>query len=284
MKIEGNTFVITGGLGGIGSEVASGIVENGGKVALFDVLDEKIGNEKALSYGQGKAIYQKVDVSNSNDVKVAVENVVEKLGNLKGAVHLAAISIKRDYTNDLADSIEDFQKMWKINTLGTFIVDAQVADAINKPLNHPNGSNEKADFWTTDEERGVIINFGSAAAHGLYSRTLCYGPLKLAVNGISRTLSDFLGPSGIRVNTISPSIVMTAMNAKLGDYFQDDLTSHAAFPRVPVPASEIFKAVKFLIESTWVNGEDIRVDGGWRLVVDRPKGGVDARSLAPGLE
>lgn len=283
MKIEGNTFIITGGLGGIGSEVAAGIVENGGKVGIFDILDTEVGNERIAAYSD-KAHYSKVDISTSDDVKKAVAEVVEKLGNLKGVVHLAAISIKREYTNDLAESIEDFQKMWKINTLGTFVVDAHVADAINKPLNHPNGDDKHADFWTTDEERGVIINFGSAAAHGLYSRTLCYGPLKLAVNGISRTLSDFLGPSGIRVNTISPSIVMTAMNAKLGDYFQDDLTSHAAFPRVPVPASEIFRAVKFLIESKWINGEDIRVDGAWRLVVDRPKDKTDARALAPGLE
>lgn len=283
MKIEGNTFIITGGVGGIGSEVAAGIVKNGGKVGIFDIVDYKVGNEKITSYGDN-AHYCKVDISSSDDVKKAVAEVVEKLGNLKGVVHLAAVSIKRKYTNDLADSIEDFQNMWQINTFGTFIVDAHVADAINKPFNHPNGDDKQAKFWTTEEERGVIINFSSAAAHGLYSRTLCYGPLKLAVNGISRTLSDFLGPSGIRVNTISPSIVMTAMNATLGDYFQDDLTSHAAFPRIPVPASEIFRTVKFLIESKWINGEDIRVDGGWRLVVNRPKGEIDARELAPGLE
>ena len=77
---------------------------------------------------------------------------------------------------------------------------------------------------------------------------------------------------------------MTAMNAKLGDYFQDELTAHSAFPRVPVPASEIFRAVKFLIESKWINGEDIRVDGAWRLVINRSKGGTDARALIPGLE
>ncbi|KAK9357216.1 hypothetical protein V1504DRAFT_436955 [Lipomyces starkeyi] len=58
-------------------------------------------------------------------------------------------------------------------------------------------------FWTTDEERGVTINFSSAAAHGLYARTLCYGPSKVAVAGITRSMADFLGPSGIRVNSIS---------------------------------------------------------------------------------
>lgn len=66
-----------------------------------------------------------------------------------------------------------------VNSIGTFIINAQFADAVNKPLNFPNGENEpEADFWTTDEERGIIINFSSAAAHGLYARTLCYGPVR----------------------------------------------------------------------------------------------------------
>jgi NAD(P)-dependent dehydrogenase (short-subunit alcohol dehydrogenase family) len=86
---------------------------------------------------------------------------------------------------------------------GTFIVNAHVADAINYPLNHPNGPDEHAPFWTTDEERGVIINFASAAA-APYARVLGYGPGKLAVVGITKAMADFLGPSGIRVVSISP--------------------------------------------------------------------------------
>ena len=42
----------------------------------------------------------------------------------------------------------------------------------------------------------VIINFASAAGHGLYARTLAYGPTKVAVMGITKSFSDFLGPSG----------------------------------------------------------------------------------------
>ena len=109
--------------------------------------------------------------------------------------------------------------MLDINVVGTFIVNAHVADAINKPLNHPDGSSAHAPFWTSDEERGVIINFASAAANP-YARVLSYGPTKAAVIGITKgepkiecshvvlmsfsAMSDFLGPSGIRVASISP--------------------------------------------------------------------------------
>lgn len=135
--------------------------------------------------------------------------------------------------------------MLKVNTVGTFIVNAHVADAINKPLNHPNGDGGKADkFWTTDEERGIIINFSSAAAHGLYARTLCYGPTKAAVAGISKSFADFLGPSGIRVNTISPSIVQSGMTNAFSKYFGDDLLAHATFPRVGAVPDDITPTVR----------------------------------------
>lgn len=75
--------------------------------------------------------------------------------------------------------------MLDVNVLGTFIVNAHVADAINKPLNHPDGSDKHGPFWTSDEERGVIVNFASAAAQN-YARCLAYGPTKTATIGITR--------------------------------------------------------------------------------------------------
>ena len=108
--------------------------------------------------------------------------------------------------------------MVDVNIIGTFVVNAHVADAINKPLNHPDGTDKHAPFWTSDEERGVIVNFASAAAQN-YARCLAYGPTKTATIGITRCRSfclnmipqlttaafaDFLGPSGIRCASISP--------------------------------------------------------------------------------
>jgi NAD(P)-dependent dehydrogenase (short-subunit alcohol dehydrogenase family) len=78
--------------------------------------------------------------------------------------------------------------MVDVNIIGTFVVNAHVADAINKPLNHPDGTDKHAPFWTSDEERGVIVNFASAAAQN-YARCLAYGPTKTATIGITRCQS-----------------------------------------------------------------------------------------------
>jgi NADP-dependent 3-hydroxy acid dehydrogenase YdfG len=73
----------------------------------------------------------------------------------------------------MSESIADFKKMLDVNTYGTFVINAYVADAIN--AQYPTVS-EKLPARQT-EERGIIINFASAAASP-YARVLCYGPTK----------------------------------------------------------------------------------------------------------
>lgn len=104
--------VITGGTGGIGGATAKFLAAQGASVALFDVIPDEAGQEFAKGVSSdGKATYYKVDITNSDAVKTAVESVVAKYGNLKGAVHCAGIAVKRPWTNDIADSIPNFKKV-----------------------------------------------------------------------------------------------------------------------------------------------------------------------------
>lgn len=93
-----------------------------------------------------------------------------------------------------------------VNTYGTFVVNACVADAINSqyPDDGPFAPRVK-------EERGVIINIASVVAKPVPARCLTYGTSKAAVLGLSGALADFLGPFGIRVNTVSPAVVQSAL-------------------------------------------------------------------------
>ena len=81
-------------------------------MALFDVVTPEIGNTFAQGVStEGKALYVKVDITDADAVKAAVEQVVKKYGNLKGCVHCAGVAIKRPWTNDVADSIPNFKKV-----------------------------------------------------------------------------------------------------------------------------------------------------------------------------
>ena len=82
------------------------------------------------------------------------------------------------------------------------------------------------------------------------------------------------------------AIVASAMTADFNAYFTDDLLKHATFPRVPLTPDQITPTIQYIIENIGVNGIDIAVDGGWRLVSTKPglEGGKDPRDMAPGLE
>ncbi|KAK9312853.1 3-oxoacyl-reductase [Lipomyces starkeyi] len=236
MKIEENTFV------------------------LAKALLSREGSLLAAEYHPTDAVYVNVDIANADCTKSGVQIVVEKLGNLKGVVHCAGIAVQRPWSNDVADLISDFIKMMNVNSISTFIVNAQVADAINKPVNHPerpvaSGSNSK----TGDHY------FSSAAAHGLYARTLCYGPSKIAVvRVVWRTFSAHQA-------SISLSIVQSNMTAGFSGY----LTATSLLMR---------RSLENPLRTGYVIGEDIRVDSAWGLVRARTPGTPDPKELAPGLE
>lgn len=92
-------------------------------------------------------------------------------------------------------------------------------------------------------------------------------------------------PRKRKVN-LTAAIVVSAMTANFSTYFSDDLLKHATFPRVPLTADQITPTIKYIIENVGLNGIDIPVDGGWRLVSSKAgiEGGKDPRELAPGLE
>jgi NAD(P)-dependent dehydrogenase (short-subunit alcohol dehydrogenase family) len=96
------------------------------------------------------------------------------------------------------------------------VINAHIADAINAQYPKP----ESERFFVTDDERGIIVNFASVAGHDLYARCLSYGPTKAAVLGMTRSFADYLGPSGIRVCSVSPSIVISGLTAGFSGYFQ----------------------------------------------------------------
>lgn len=94
VAISGNTFIVTGGAGGIGGGVATELVGRGANVVLFDVVSEEKGAAFAKTVSEDKALYLQVDITNSEVTKKAVEAAVAKFGNLKGCVHCAGIAVK----------------------------------------------------------------------------------------------------------------------------------------------------------------------------------------------
>lgn len=187
----------------------------------------------------------------------------------------------------MADAIDQFRKTLEVNAVGTFCIGAVVADAINAQTEKELGLSAQAPsrFWSTDQERGVIVNFASVVGHEPSARILGYGPSKTCVLGLTKSFADFLAPSGIRVNSVSPGIVATPMNTgKALEFFNKDLLANGVFPKRASDPAHVSSAVRFLIENEFVNAEDIKVTGGWRIVTTTFPGQGDPRDSMPGLE
>jgi len=109
--------------------------------------------------------------------------------------------------------------VFNVNAYGTFAVNAAVADAINSQYPDDGPFHPRV-----TEERGCIVNISSVVARPVPGRCLTYGPSKseyessvsivltaAAVLGITEGMADFLGPSGIRVNSVAPAVVASTL-------------------------------------------------------------------------
>nr|XP_018264465.1 uncharacterized protein I303_02632 [Kwoniella dejecticola CBS 10117]OBR86623.1 hypothetical protein I303_02632 [Kwoniella dejecticola CBS 10117] len=271
-----SAFVITGGLGSIGSATASIIVEKGGYAVLFDILPEETAKAKIQAFDQPeKYFYSKTDITNKEIMEASLTSILQQIpkGSLFGAVHCAAVNPNKPWTSKMSDKLEDFETVLKVNAYGTFLVDALVADAINSQYPPLDVFHERV-----TEERGVIVNLSSVVGHTPPARCLTYGPSKTCVLGITEAAADFLAPSGIRVNSIAPALVVSPLMAS-GDrmkYFQDAVEGYSMFPRRFTTPPEIAMAIIFLLENSMMNAFHLKVDAGWRQITSWANG-IDPR-------
>ena len=88
------------------------------------------------------------------------------------------------------------------------------------------------------------------------------------VLGITNATADFLAPSGIRVNSLSPALVDSPIMHAGGraEYFKRELEAYSMFPRRVTQPDEIANAIMFLIENSMMNAFHLKVDAGWRML------------------
>jgi len=144
---------------------------------------------------------------------------------------------------------DHFHKQFNINVLGLLLT-----------------TQEALKHFSADG--GSIINIGSVAAHGVPTGSV-YSATKGAVNSITGSLAQELGPKKIRVNALSPGMVETeGVHAAgfLGSDFHKDVIARTPFGRIGQP-KDIADIAVFLAsdDSTWVNGQTIEAAGGNRL-------------------
>lgn len=252
MQLEQVRAVITGGASGLGLAVAQRLVAAGGKVALFDVNEEK-GNAAIAALGPN-ASFQRTDVTSEEGVATNVAFARETMGGLNVVVNCAGIlGAGRVLGKEGAMPLSNFSTTVMVNLVGSFNVAKAAAQLIQ--------SNNAGD----DGERGVIINTASVAAYEGQIGQAAYSASKGGVVGMTLPMARELSRFGIRVNTIAPGIFWTPMVDGMPPQVQESLSASIPFPSRLGKPEEFADTVAFILTSRYINGETIRLDGAVRL-------------------
>jgi NAD(P)-dependent dehydrogenase (short-subunit alcohol dehydrogenase family) len=252
MKIEGKTFVVTGGASGLGRASAEAIIGAGGSVVILDVnADTGRAAEQALG---AKGRFAQADVTSEEQVKAAVELAVSAFGGLHGVVNAAGIGpAAKVLGRNGPHALDLFEKTIKVNLVGTFNVIRLAAAVLAQ--NQPMASGE----------RGVIVNTASIAAFDGQIGQPAYAASKGGIVGMTLPIAREFASLGIRVVTIAPGIFDTPLLASLPEAARVSLGQQVPFPSRLGKPSEYASLVRHVIENEMLNGEVIRLDGALRM-------------------
>ena len=253
MQLSNARAVITGGVSGLGFALAQHLVANGGKVALFDVNDDK-GAAAVAELGEANARYFRTDVTDEAGVIANVDAAREFLGGLNAAINCAGIlGAGRVLGRDGAMKLSQFQTTVMVNLVGSFNVAKACAEQMQ--------GNEAV----IDGERGVIVNTASVAAYEGQIGQAAYSASKGGVVGMTLPMARELARFGIRVNTFAPGVFWTPMVDGMPDEVQQSLAASIPFPSRLGQPKEFADLVAYILTNTYLNGETIRLDGATRL-------------------
>lgn len=253
MRLENVKAIVTGGVSGLGLSVAEHVIAHGGKVALFDVNDDK-GAQAVTSLGADKTIFLRTDVSDEEGVRGNVAAAADFLGGLNVAVSCAGIlGAGRMLGRDSAMPLKTFSDTVMVNLVGSFNVAKAVAERMQ--------NNDPGD----DGERGVIVNTASVAAFEGQIGQAAYSASKAGVIGMTLPMARELARFGIRVMTIAPGIFWTPMVDGMPESVRQSLSASIPFPSRLGRSNEFAELVAHIIGNRYLNGETIRLDGAVRL-------------------
>ena len=252
MRIEGKTFITTGGASGLGRAAAEALVAAGGNAILVDVNAE-VGAAAAAALGP-RAKFVRTDVTSEADVQAAIQTAVSQFGGLHGVVNAAGIGpAAKVVGRNGPHALDLFEKTIRINLTGTFNVIRLAAAAMM--TNTPEGSGE----------RGVIVNTASIAAYDGQIGQPAYAASKGGIVALTLPVAREFAPIGIRCVTVAPGIFDTPLLAALPEAARVSLGQQVPFPSRLGRPEEYGALVRHIVENEMLNGEVIRLDGALRM-------------------
>lgn len=242
-RLDGKVALISGAARGQGEAEARLFAAAGAKVVLADILDEE-GTTVAKDIGDAAA-YLHLDVTSEADWQAVVDKAIDRFGGIDVLVNNAGIFA----INPLATtSLDEYRRIIEINQVGVFLGMKAVASHM------------------AARASGSIINISSVAGLQGSMGTISYTASKFAVRGMTKVVAKELAPFGVRVNSVHPGLIDTAMLRQISDVVPggDDRLREGVPLGTLAEAKDVANLVLFLAsdDSSYCTGAEFVVDGG----------------------
>ena len=244
MNTNKRVALVTGGARGIGKAICRSLANDGFKIAVNYNNSEKeaIALKNELSAITEVEIF-KCDVSDPSQVREMFSDVSKKLGNINVLINNAGVAEQVLFT-DITD--EMWQKMISTNLSSAFYCSRE---ALKNMIN---------------EKNGVIINIASMWGEVGASMEVHYSTAKAGLIGMTKALAKEVGLSGVRVNAVSPGVVLTDMMNSFSESDKEILKEETPLNTLGTP-EDIADAVSFLVSDNakFITGQILSVNGGF---------------------
>ncbi|MFK7978248.1 MAG: SDR family NAD(P)-dependent oxidoreductase [Halioglobus sp.] len=252
LNLQGKRVIVSGGSRGIGLAIVSRFLEEGAHVAFFargvEGVDQALAQlQKQIGSSESNIFGAAVDAANHAAVHEWVESAAQQMGGIDIVINNTSASA----------SIEWNDEAWR----NSFDVDLMAAVTMN----------ESALPYLEKSSSAAILQVATVTAFEHHHMSVCpsYGALKAATVNYSAQLAQNWGEKGIRSNSVSPGPIYIEGGAWHGikenykDLYERDRLAH---PQQRLGSAEEVANVAVFVCSpaaSWVNGENVVVDGGF---------------------
>lgn len=243
-SLENKTAIITGGAAGIGLATAKFFAAKGVNVVVADINPNADAVAKELS---DKCIGIAGDITNEKYRQSVIDETIKKYGVIDILVNCAGIVALED-AEVLSESMWD--KTMEINLKASFMM----AQAVGK-------------YMIDSKYPGSIVNMASQAGVIALNKHVAYCAAKGGIIAMTKVMALEWGKYGIRINCVSPTVVLTELGKKawdgeVGEAFKKEMPSE----RFAEP-DEIAGAIAFLCSNAagMITGHNLLIDGGYTI-------------------
>ena len=246
--MDGKVAIVTGGAGGLGSEICRRFSARGAAVAVADMNAEAASIVAAeITAAGGSAIAVHVQVTDEQSVTNAVSQVINDLGRVDYLVHCAGTNIKSPV---LEMSLDQWNLSLEPHLTGAFLF---CREAGRRMVEQGDG--------------GSVVLMSSVTAMAPVPERGAYGPAKAALINFAGQLGLEWAQYGINVNAVCPGVALTPMTEMV--YEREPELREQRLKRFPIKREvlpeEVADLVLFLCsdEARYINGVGIPIDGGF---------------------